>query len=168
MTISESRKARLDRAMEDILAINPVYKACPNPDCIEISFELPDVPKDCFIMGISFFDLRKAYTQSLAKRGFLMKVDNQGSVPINILVCDILPEECEDGEILQIDVNGCLIQWNADDQEIYNCGETPEEFGLDNIRSHEMERIVAGMPMIEISKTLMRAKEAVYANHHRT
>jgi len=42
------------------------------------------------------------------------------------------PDMCErydDGEVIGIDADGCLIQWNADDGCAYNCGETLDEFG---------------------------------------
>lgn len=47
----------------------------------------------------------------------------------------------KDGEILGLDADGRLIQWDAETQTRYNCGETPEEFGLENLRSAKLERI---------------------------
>ncbi len=52
-------------------------------------------------------------------------------------------QEPYDGQILGIDSDGCLIQWDADAKESYNCGETPEEFGLDNITDDEMSIVQA-------------------------
>lgn len=48
----------------------------------------------------------------------------------------------EDGEIIRLDpATGYIVQWNADDQCEYISGETPEEFGLHNIRPHELARL---------------------------
>lgn len=46
-----------------------------------------------------------------------------------------------DGEILALDKDGCIIQWNADEGQIYNCGETIEQFGLKNIYDREAKRL---------------------------
>lgn len=51
----------------------------------------------------------------------------------------------EDGEILGLDADGCIIQWNGDDLETYNCGETPEEFGVSSIRDIERGRLRIGL-----------------------
>ena len=47
----------------------------------------------------------------------------------------------QDGEILGLDNDGCLLQWDGEHGCVYNCGETPVEFGLDNIFPHELARI---------------------------
>lgn len=47
----------------------------------------------------------------------------------------------EDGEIIGLDTDGCVLQWDVDTASAYNSGETPEQYGLHNIRPHEMERI---------------------------
>lgn len=47
----------------------------------------------------------------------------------------------KDGEVIGIDTDGCLVLWNADDEELYNCGETLEEFG--ELTAIELARIKA-------------------------
>ena len=46
-----------------------------------------------------------------------------------------------DGEVMGLDTDGRIIQWDADKDEPYNCGETPEQFGLDNLTPVERERL---------------------------
>jgi hypothetical protein len=46
-----------------------------------------------------------------------------------------------DGEVLGLDNDGCVIQWNAEEEATYNSGETPEQFGRDNFTEAELERI---------------------------
>lgn len=141
MTISESRKMRLDSAVFEIGGVDAVYKSCPNPDYVDLTFSLPDTPGGSVLGGTAFFDLRKKYTEILSWKGFAVKVDNQGAMPLNMSLCDTLPQGCVDGEILGLDTNGCLLHWDSEKLSIYNSGETPEEFGLDNIRPEEMKRI---------------------------
>lgn len=52
-----------------------------------------------------------------------------------------LTKHYEDGEILGLDKDGSLILWNSETKEPENCGETPEEFGVEMIRLEEWERI---------------------------
>lgn len=47
----------------------------------------------------------------------------------------------QDGEVLGVDNDGSLILFNGDNGEPYNCGETPEEFGLSNMTEIERKRI---------------------------
>lgn len=148
MQIDDGRRARLDRVMSDIGAIRPAYAACPNPNIVDVTFSLADVRDGDHVTGARFFDLRKGYTAALARRGFEMMVDNQGVAPFGMSVRDVLPEGCQDGEILGLDRDGSIIQWNADDLETYNCGDTPEEFGVDNIRPHEAERLGRCSPAV--------------------
>lgn len=35
----------------------------------------------------------------------------------------------EDGEVIGLDGDGCVICWDAENGMPYNCGDTPEEFG---------------------------------------
>ena len=49
-----------------------------------------------------------------------------------------------DGEVLRLDKDGCIVQWNAEHQCEYNSGETPEEFGLGNLTPEELQRIERG------------------------
>lgn len=68
--------------------------------------------------------------------------DHEESCQAWFLVHWNLPE-FEDGDIVGYNpVTGSLIQWNGDDSERYEC-ETPDEFGLDNIRADEIKRMLA-------------------------
>ena len=49
----------------------------------------------------------------------------------------------EDGEIIGLDHDGCILQWDGDEGETYNCGETPEQFGLEYMTTAERKRISA-------------------------
>jgi len=46
-----------------------------------------------------------------------------------------------DGEVIGLDNDGCILQWDAEIGETYNCGETPEEFGTNNLTGIEAYRI---------------------------
>ncbi len=49
----------------------------------------------------------------------------------------------EDYEIIGFDpISGSVIQWDAENKTAYVCGETPEEFGLNNILLHEFAAMV--------------------------
>jgi len=48
-------------------------------------------------------------------------------------------EPMPDGTIIGIHTNGRIIQWNAEHKEGYTCGETVEEFGLDNLTERERD-----------------------------
>lgn len=48
-----------------------------------------------------------------------------------------------DGDIIGLNPNGTIIQWDGDKGEAYSSGETPEEFGLDNMTSDELSLIGA-------------------------
>lgn len=159
-SISNFRRERLDLAMADIGIREAEYHTCPNPDWILISFKHPDVKEGYTMIGESFFDFRKAYTQALRNRGFTMEVDNQGANPIGMSVRDFLPNEeyLIDGEILGLDRDGSLLQWNGDESCIYNCGETPEEYGLEAISADEMARI---KPDMDARDYLAQALKAV-------
>lgn len=45
-----------------------------------------------------------------------------------------------DGAVLGLDRDGCILQWNSDTQAIYNSGETPATFGIDNLTEVERKR----------------------------
>lgn len=47
----------------------------------------------------------------------------------------------EDNEVVGIDKDGCIVQWDGENSRPYNCGETPQEFGLENLTDIEKERI---------------------------
>jgi len=46
-----------------------------------------------------------------------------------------------DGEVLGIDKDNCLICWNAQTKERYNCGETLEVYGKENLTEAELKRL---------------------------
>ena len=53
--------------------------------------------------------------------------------------------ELKDCEILGLDNDGCIIQWDATGDTTgtpspYNCGETPEEFGVEYMTETEKAR----------------------------
>ncbi len=141
MTISASPKARLDKAMFDIGSMNPKYVGFPNASYVEITFDIPGVDPGTIKLGETFFDIRKTYIEALKHRGFDVRKDNQGRYPVSIIVQDSLPDNYTDGTVLGLDDDGNLLQWDEDDLSIYNCGETPEKYGIDSLDEDEMERI---------------------------
>lgn len=44
----------------------------------------------------------------------------------------------EEGEVIGLETDGTVIQWNALDQEGYTSGETLAEYGIHNLRPHEL------------------------------
>lgn len=46
-----------------------------------------------------------------------------------------------DGEVLGIDADGSLIQWDGHDGVAYNSGQTAQDFGMDNLSEPEKERL---------------------------
>lgn len=59
---------------------------------------------------------------------------------IDLMEDGTLPK-LEDGEVINIDSDGCLICWNAETQEPYNCGETREQYGEHNLTDRERHRL---------------------------
>lgn len=59
----------------------------------------------------------------------------------------MIEDRYEDGEVIGTDHDGCIICWNAKTEEHYNCGETLEEFGEDNLRNRERKRL--GLSVID-------------------
>lgn len=47
----------------------------------------------------------------------------------------------EDGEVIRVDTDGCLVLYNAASDREYNCGQTLEEFGIYNLFPKEKERL---------------------------
>ena len=47
----------------------------------------------------------------------------------------------KDGEVLGLDTDGCILQWDSTKGEVYNGGETPAMFGLCNMTAAERERL---------------------------
>ena len=50
-----------------------------------------------------------------------------------------------DGEVLGADVDGCLIQWDRQGDVAYNCGETLEGFGPENLNAVELARVLSDL-----------------------
>jgi len=143
MEIGQLRRNRRDLVMRDIGARDFDYRQNPNPDMMEVTFSPAEIKDGYVITGTTFFDMRRKWTDAMRHRGFELTMDNQGSVPVILSVRDILPEDYVDGTILGLDNDGCILQWNDEDLEIYNCGETPDEFGEDSITPEEARRIQA-------------------------
>jgi hypothetical protein len=47
----------------------------------------------------------------------------------------------KDSEVVGLDKDGCVVQWSAENHAPYNCGETPEEFGVANLTEVELLRL---------------------------
>ena len=60
--------------------------------------------------------------------------------------------EYKDGEVTGIDKDGNLILWNATTKRNENSGETPQEFGVENITDTELSRIMYAKGMTVLSK----------------
>jgi hypothetical protein len=46
-----------------------------------------------------------------------------------------------DSEVIGVDTDGRLIQWDATNGAPYNCGETVDEFGRHNLTQAELARV---------------------------
>ena len=49
--------------------------------------------------------------------------------------------EYEDFEVLGLDTDLNVVQWDAENKTPYNCGESLEEWGVGNLRPHERARV---------------------------
>ena len=47
----------------------------------------------------------------------------------------------QDFEVIGLDLDGTVVQWDAETNRPYNCGETIEEFGVDNLTEDELNRV---------------------------
>lgn len=47
----------------------------------------------------------------------------------------------QDDEVIGLDNDGCVVQWNSDNDMPVNSGESLDAFGLHNLREHEIARI---------------------------
>jgi len=47
----------------------------------------------------------------------------------------------KDGEVINLDKDDCVVLWDADKQQPYNCGETLEQYGFDNLTDEEKTRL---------------------------
>ena len=54
----------------------------------------------------------------------------------------------QDGDVIGIDNDGCVILWDAVKKERYNCGETINQYGLENLT--EKERALLNLGNIEM------------------
>lgn len=54
---------------------------------------------------------------------------------------EVVMAKYSDGEVIRLDTDGRIIQWDANGGVEYNCGETPEEFGVDNLTKKEAARL---------------------------
>jgi hypothetical protein len=50
-------------------------------------------------------------------------------------------EELADGEVTGVDADGGLILWDREGEVEYNCGETLEEYGVENLTDRERQRL---------------------------
>ena len=50
----------------------------------------------------------------------------------------------EDEEVVGLDLDGCVLQWNAETRMSENTGERLEQYGIRNLREHEAPRV--GVP----------------------
>jgi hypothetical protein len=59
-----------------------------------------------------------------------------------------MTKQFSDGEIIGVDADGTLIQWDADKQEPYNCGENLEDFTRDGSTLTENEINIINKPQL--------------------
>ena len=71
--------------------------------------------------------------------GYLLTADNPAA--LRKAFADDFPDLPEDGTVLGLDRDGCLLLWDGDKRAVYNCGETVEQFGADNLDAEEKERL---------------------------
>jgi hypothetical protein len=60
-------------------------------------------------------------------------------------------ESYRDGDVIGIDTDKCLILWNGSKKQGENCGETLEQFGIENLFPKELKRL--GIDQIDASIT---------------
>ncbi len=51
----------------------------------------------------------------------------------------------EDGAVVGIDTDGCILQDDDGSHGVYNCGETLEQFGLHNLRDSEKDALLLAL-----------------------
>jgi predicted amidohydrolase YtcJ len=54
-----------------------------------------------------------------------------------------MEKEYQDGELIELFQDGTFSQWNAETQDAYTCGETLEDFGIENLTQEEVNRCIA-------------------------
>lgn len=58
---------------------------------------------------------------------------------------ELIPvDTLEDEEVVGLDLDGCVLQWNAETRMSENTGERLEQYGIRNLREHEAPRV--GVP----------------------
>ena len=89
----------------------------------------------------------------LAKLLFIENKVGEAPVAFDLFEIDRLPEwaTCaagdqqvppyQDDEVIGLDKDGCVVQWNSDNGMPANSGESLEEFGLHNLRKYEFARV---------------------------
>lgn len=89
----------------------------------------------------------------LAKLLFVENKVGEAPVAFDLFEIDRLPEwaTCAAGdqqvppyqgdEVIGLDKDGCVVQWNSDNDMPANSGESLEEFGLHNLREYEFARV---------------------------
>lgn len=104
----------------------------------------------------SWDDATSDQLEDLAKSLFAANKVNVDPKAFDLVEIDRLPEwaACaagdqqlppyQDDEVIGLDKDGCVVQWNSDDGMPINSGESLAEFGLHNLREHEISRV--GVP----------------------
>ncbi len=64
-----------------------------------------------------------------------LNIDEDGNVE------EKSPCPLQDGEVLGLEDDGSVIQWDADESVAYNSGESLEEFGIANLAENERIRV---------------------------
>lgn len=49
--------------------------------------------------------------------------------------------EFKDGEIVGLDNDSCILVFCSEPEQIYNCGETLKDFGINNLTKEELHRV---------------------------
>lgn len=145
MEVSRLRRQRLDLAFAEIIGNGIASKQCVNPFMCEVIFPLG---KEHYPYSDTHLDLRRKWASALSLRGFEIHAEDPAERPVRLLLRDMLPHDHTDGTILGLDIDGCILQWNDEDLEVYNSGETPEEFGEDSITPEEAGRIGKVVPIL--------------------
>lgn len=140
MEVSQLRRQRLDLAFAEIIGSGFTSRQCVNPFMCEVVFPLG---KEHYPYSDTHLELRRKWVSALSLRGFEVHSEDPADRPIRLLLRDILPRDYTDGTVVGLDIDGCILQWNDEDLEVYNCSETPEEFGEDSITREEARRIRA-------------------------
>lgn len=143
MEATQFRRQRLDLALAEIAGSDFSFHQFVNPAMCEVGFILG---KQHYPYSDTHLELRRKWTAALSLRGFEVHSEDPAERPVRLVLRDVLPHDCTDGTILGLDIDGCILQWNDEDLEVYNCSETPEEYGEDSITREEWRRIRSDAP----------------------